>query len=575
MLHGYTGKILHVNLTDGSFQVEQPSEGFYRTYVGGSALGLYYLLKHTAAGADPLGPDNTLVFAVSGPTGAPISGQSRATVVAKSPLTGGVGDSQAGGFWPAELKFAGFDAIVIRGVSPKPVYLWIRDGEYELRDATHLWGQTTREAEDMLKQELGDKRIEVAQIGPSGEKLVRFAAIMNMSNRAHGRTGMGAVMGSKQLKAVVVRGTSKKISIADSDALKALGKYGVDEIPKVSAMEALGKYGTARIAMAHSYGDQLITRNWQSGHFGEERAKAITGETMYDTILRGAEEGKQDRLGRHTCFACTVRCKRVVEAEWNGKSIDPESGGPEYEMLATFGSYCDIDDLGALAYANQLCNQYGVDTISAGATIAFAIECFENELISVEDTGGIALRWGDADAMVAMLEHMLKREGFGDLLAEGSARAAEKIGNGAQDFVMATRKQEFPAHMPHTKRSLALIYAVNPFGPDHKSSAQDPSYKPQVYAKRAGGKLAEVGLTDPQPGRVLNKAKVEFALATQYSYSAMDTVSVCNFVFGPDWPLYSMSELAQTVSAVTGWDVTVDELQTLGARRLNMLRAFS
>jgi aldehyde:ferredoxin oxidoreductase len=574
VLHGYTGKILHVNLTDGALEVEQPSEDFYRTYMGGSALGLYYLLKHTPAGADPFGPENTLVFAISGPTGAPISGQSRCTVVAKSPLTDGVGDGQAGGFWPAELKFAGFDAIVVRGASPKPVYLWVHDGEAELRDASHLWGQATREAEAMLVEELGDERIEVAQIGPAGEKLVRYATIMNMSNRAHGRTGMGAVMGSKKLKAIAVRGTQKKISIADEETLKALTKHGVKAIPENASVEALGKYGTARVAGVHGYTDQLITRNWQSGHFGEDRTRAITGETMYDTILHGAAEGKQDRLGRDTCYACAVRCKRVVEAEWNGRSIDPESGGPEYEMLATFGSYCDIDDPLALAYTNQLCNQYGVDTISAGATIAFAIECFDNEVISVEDTGGLALRWGDAEAMIAMLEMIVEREGFGDVLAEGSARAAEKIGNGAGRYVMAVKKQEIPAHMPHTKRSLGLIYAVNPFGPDHKSNEQDPSYTPQAFEK-FGNKLGEIGLASPQDAKVLNKEKVEFALITQYTYSALDTLSVCMFVYGPGWELYGVGELAQMVSAVTGWDVTVDELQAVGARRLNLLRAFN
>lgn len=573
MLHGYTGRILHVNLTDGSLEVEEPDEAFYRVYMGGSALGLYYLLKHTPAGADPFGPENTLTFALSGPTGAPISGQSRATVTAKSPLTEGVGDSQFGGFWPAELKFAGYDALVIRGASPEPVYLWIRDGEAELRDASRLWGQTTREAEAMLVEELGDPQIEVAQVGPAGERLVRFAAIMNMSNWAAGRTGMGAVMGSKKLKAVAVRGTQKAI-VADQKALVALAKQGVKGIPENEDMDELARYGTASIVQSQNGAGGLITRNWQSGYMGEERAEAISGERMYDELLRGAAEGKQFKQGRDTCYACAVRCKRVVESEWNGKSIDPESGGPEYETVSAFGSYCDIDDLRALAYANQLCNQYGVDTISAGATMAFAIECFENGLISEQDTGGVALRWGDAGAMVAMLEQTLKREGFGDVLAEGSARAAERIGNGAGDYVMAVKKQEAPAHMPHVKRSLALIYAVNPFGADHQSSEHDPMYNPKWwddYSER----LTPLGLTHPQPPKVLNKEKVEFALKTQYAYSALDTVDVCQFVYGPAWTLYDMRDLAHMVGAVTGWDVTVDELQTLGARRLNMLRAFN
>jgi aldehyde:ferredoxin oxidoreductase len=230
--------------------------------------------------------------------------------------------------------------------------------------------------------------------------------------------------------------------------------------------------------------------------------------------------------------------------------------------------------LRALAYANQLCNQYGVDTISAGATMAFAIECFENGLITEEDTGSVTLRWGDARAMVAMLERTLKREWFGDVLAEGSARAAERVGNGAGDYVMAVKKQEAPAHMPHVKRSLALIYAVNPFGADHQSSEHDPMYNPRWWDDYAD-RLTPLGLTHPQPPKVLNKEKVEFALKTQYAYSALDTVDVCQFVYGPAWTLYDMRDLAHMVGAVTGWDVTVDELQTLGARRLNMLRAFN
>jgi aldehyde:ferredoxin oxidoreductase len=573
MQHGYAGKILHVNLTDGTLEVEEPGEAFYRTYMGGSALGLYYLLKNTPAGADPFGPENTLVFALAGATGAAISGQSRCTVTAKSPLTGAVGDSQAGGFWPAELKFAGFDAVVIAGASPKPVYLWIHDGEVELRDAAHLWGKTTRQVDAILHEELNDKQVEIAQVGPAGENLVRFAAIMNMANRAHGRTGMGAVMGSKKLKAIAVRGT-QKVNVADKKSLAALARRGVKTIPNLVDMSELAKYGTAGIIQSQNGGGGLITRNWQSGSMGEQRAEMISGETLYDELLRGAAQGKQDKLGRDTCYACAVRCKRVVEAEWQGKAINPESGGPEYETISTFGSYCDVDDLAAISYANQLCNDYGVDTISAGATLAFAIECFENGLLTEKDTGGIVLKWGDAEGMVVMLEQMLKREGIGDLLAEGSAHAAVKIGKGAEDFVMAVKKQEAPAHMPHVKRSLGLIYAVNPFGADHQSSEHDPMYA-EENQPAYGANLAQLGLTDPQPADVLNREKVNYALTTQYSYSALDTANVCQFVYGPSWTLYNMGDLAEMVGAVTGWDVTIDELQTVGARRLNMLRAFN
>lgn len=578
MLHGYAGKILHVDLTSGSLSIEEPPEDLYRTYMGGSALGLYYLLKNTPAGADPYGPENTLAFMLAGITGAPIAGQSRATVVAKSPLTGGVGDSQAGGFWPAELKFAGFDGIVIRGISPEPVYLWIDQGEVELRDAGHLWGRTTTQVDEILEEELGDKRIQVTQVGPAGEKLVRFAAILNMATRAHGRTGMGAVMGSKKLKAIVVRGGKKKLPMADPDRVRKIMQPSIAAVRGDEDVWGLAKYGTLGILESQNAVGGLPTRNYQSGWMGYDRAAAIGGERLFDDLLRGADEDKQLKLGRETCYSCAVRCKRVIEAEWQGRAIDPKSGGTEYETASVFGSYCDIDDIHAIAYANQLCNEYGVDTIAAGATMAFAINCFEQGLITADDTGGIELAWGDADAMIEMLEKTLNREGFGDVLAEGSARAGARIGNGAEDLIVAVKGTELPAHMPQVKPSLAVIYAVNPFGADHQSSEHDPSYTPELIAAspdKYGKRMADIGLTDPQPEEVLDEAKVEFALKTQYAYSALDTADACQFVFGPAWQLLGMEELAGVISAVHGEETTVADLLTLGARRLNMLRAFN
>ena len=578
MRYGYAGKILHVDLTSGSLDVEEPPDDIYRTYMGGSALGMYYLLRNTPAGADPYGPDNTLAFMLAGITGAPIAGQSRCTVVAKSPLTGGVGDSQAGGFWPAELKFAGFDGIVVIGVSPTPVYLWINQGAVELRPAEHLWGQTTREVDEALAAELDDQRIQVAQVGPAGEKLVRFAAIMNMATRAHGRTGMGAVMGSKRLKAIVVRGGKKKLPMADPDRLRAIMQPSLAQIREDPDVWGLAKYGTNEILESQNGYGGLPTRNYQSGFIGYDRAESIGGERLFNELLRGAAEDTQLKTGRETCYSCAVRCKRVVEDEWRGRSIDPESGGPEYETVSTFGSYCDIDDLRAISYASQLCNQYGVDTITAGATMAFAIECYERGLITADDTGGIELGWGDAEAMIAMLEHTLRREGFGDTLAEGSAHAAAQIGNGAEELVVAVKNQELPAHMPHVKPSLAVIYAVNPFGADHQSSEHDPNYTPEVIAAepdKYGRRMADIGLTDPQPEEALNAEKVRFALRGQYAYSALDSADVCQFVFGPAWQLLGMQELADAISAVTGEETSVDDLLTIGARRLNMLRAFN
>lgn len=568
---GYNGKILHVNLTTGELTVEAPPESFYRKYMGGSALNMHYLLKEMPAGADPLGPDNILALSVGVTTGAAVSGQSRMTATAKSPLTGAIGDAQCGGFFPAEMKFAGFDAFIIKGKAARPVYLWVNDGHYELRDASHLWGKITGEVEAILKTELGDKDIEVAQVGPAGERGVRFASIINMSNRANGRTGMGAVMGSKNLKAVVVRGKEgkKKFTVANKKGLNDLARLGAKMFP-TSDVAGLGKYGTAETTGAQQSVGMLPSFNFNSGVF--DNWEKIDGPTMYDTILLGANEDKQDLKGRDTCYSCTIRCKRVVEITEGPYKVDPHYGGPEYETTSTFGNYCGVDDLAAISYANQLCNQYGMDTISCGATIAWAMECFENGLITPEDTGGIELKFGNAAAMVKMTELIARGEGFGQILGMGSAAAAKAIGRGTEEYLITSKGQEAPAHMPQMKRSLALIYAVNPFGADHQSSEHDPVYEEKVaYPERLGS----LGLTEAQPVRSLTPEKVRFARETQYFYSLMDSVNVCQFVYGPAWQLYGPEDLLQMIQVVTGWDVTMEELQEVGERRLNMLRAFN
>ncbi len=547
MSYGYCGKVLHVDLTTGVLEVEEPEERFYRTYMGGSAMGACYLLRQTPPGADPLGPENTLCLMVGVVTGAPFSGQSRLVATAKSPLTGLVGDS-------AELKAAGFDGIVIRGRAERPVYLWVHDGQAELRDATHLWGRFTAEVEDAIWQELGDKRIRVIQCGPAAEAGVRFGAIISMASRANGRTGMGTVMAAKNLKAVAVRGSGRP-ELADPEAVQALARWGAENLEQ-SDVAGLGLFGTAEVVMPQNRAGGLPTRNWSSGFF--EQAEALSGERMAETILKE----------RHTCFGCVVRCKRVVEVSEGPFPVDPRYGGPEYETLATMGSYCGVSDLAAVARANQLCNMYGMDTIACGATIAWAMDCFERGLITAEQTDGLELRFGNAAALVEMVERIGRREGLGRVLGEGSARAAEVLGVG-RDLVVAVKGHELPAHMPQVKRSLALIYAVNPFGADHQSHEHDPSYK--EYPQR----MAELGLMDPQPSRVLNAEKVRYALYTQLFYSCLDSVSVCQFVFGPAWHLYGPSQLVDAVRAVTGWNVSLWELMKVGERRLNLLRAFN
>ena len=568
MSNGYHGKILHVNLTRRTITVEEPPEVFYRTYMGGSALNLHYLLKEMAPNVDPLGPDNILGLSVGVATGASFSGQSRMTATAKSPLTGAIGDSQCGGFWPAELKFAGFDGIIVRGKASSPVYLWIQDGKAEIRDASHLWGKVTGDVETAIREELGDQKIEVLQIGPAGEKLVRFACLINMCNRANGRTGMGAVMGSKNLKAVAVRG-SRRPEIAGKEALAEMRKWATEVFPK-SAVSGLGKFGTPGVVSVQQSTGGLPTFNFSSGVF--DGWKTIDGHNLYDTALKGRETGKQDQEGRDTCFGCIIRCKRVVEIKEGKYPVDPLYGGPEYETVATFGSYCGVDDLPATCKANEICNMFGLDTISCGATIAWAMEAFEAGAITTKDTGGIELRFGNAEAMVSLTGMIGKREGFGNLLAEGSARAAQRLGRGAE-FLITSKGQEAPAHMPQVKRSLALIYAVNPFGADHESSDHDPSY--EAGFKFFKDRLGKLGLTQGQEPHSLGPEKVKFARKTQYFFSMLDSLNLCQFACGPSWQLYGPEEIVKLLQAVTGWNVTVEELLEVGERRLNMMRAFN
>ncbi len=568
MPHGYTGKILHVDLTRGTLEVEQPPDAFYRKYMGGSAMGMAYILRDTPPGLDDpqfygaLLPENLLTIMTSVTTGAAISGQSRINVNAKSPMSGAIGDSQAGGFFPAELKFAGYDGIVIRGRSPKPVYLTILHGKAELHDASHLMGKITGEVDALLKQEVGDPKAEVMQIGPAAENGVRFSSIVNMANRHNGRTGMGLVMASKNLKAIVVRG-KQTVKPANPALFAKLSKAGPKMIPENPDVDGLGKFGTASVVMPQNAWGTLPTRNYTEGQF--ENAEAISGEKMAETIL----------IERDTCYACAVKCKRVVEVTEGPYPAEPLYGGPEYETVGTFGSYCGIGDLAAVSRANMICNMYGIDTISCGATIAFAMECFEKGIINREQTGGLELRFGDPDAMLAVLEQIGNNTGpLGSILSQGSAYAARLWGPAAEECLITVKNEEAPAHMPQAKRSLALIYAVNPFGADHQSSEHDPMYEEgagPLYLER----LALMGLKDPPPYASLGEEKVRFASLTQIFYSMLDTLELCQFVWGPAWTLYGPQETVELVQAVTGWDVTLDELMKLGERRINMMRLFN
>jgi aldehyde:ferredoxin oxidoreductase len=583
MAFGYNGKILHINLSTGKFKVETPAPEFYRKYLGGSALNCYYLYKTIPVGADPLGPENVLAVSVGVTTGAAVAGQSRVAISAKSPLTGLIGDSQAGGFFPAEMKYAGYDAFLFTGKSPKPVYLRVNDGKYELRDASHLWGKVTGDAEDLIRQELGDERIEIAQIGPAGEHEVRFAAVMNMCNRANGRTGMGAVMGSKNLKAIAVRGKQgrKDFKVAFPEEFRKLAKEGAGRL-KGSRQEAFGKLGTAGNVLGQNLTGGLPTNNFVSGEFSE--AKNISGELLYDTLLVGHSEGKQDSLGRDTCFACPIRCKRVVEINDGDFTVDKRYGGPEYETIAMLGSACGIGDLKVISKANEFCNKYGLDTISCGGTIAWAMECFEKGIITKKDTGGLDLRFGNVEPFLQIIELIAKREGFGDILALGSARAAEIIGKGSQDLLVIANKQEFPAHLPRVKVSLGINYAINPYGADHMTSGHDPMYEIKPPANDTNTNpstqtvppnFIQLGLTSPTTPRSLGPEKMRYTRITQNYASMLDSLCWCMIATGNFGGLFSPNELAEIVNFVTGWDITLEELLVIGERKYNMMRIFN
>ena len=563
MPFGYNGKILHVDLTKGTLLVEEPPESFYRKYMGGSAMGLYYILKEMPKGVDALSPDNVLTLMCGVTTGAAISGQSRINANAKSPISGAIGDSQGGGYFPAELKFAGLDGIVINGKSSKPVYLTIIDGKFELHDASHLMGRITGEVDEILKKELGDNNIEILQHGPAAEHGVLFSSLLSMSNRNNGRTGMGLVMASKNLKAVVVRG-KKKIEVDDPKGVTALNRTGPKKMPNNPDVDGTAKYGTAAVVMVQNTMGTLPTRNYNEGQL--ENPEPISGEKMAETVLKD----------RETCYACVVRCKRVVEIKDGPYKVNPYYGGPEYETIGTFGSYCGINDLAAVALASQICNEQGVDTIACGATIAFAMECYEKDIITKEQANGIDLKFGNAAAMLAALDAIVKAEGpLGKALSQGSERAAQMWGNGADECIITVKGAEAPAHMPQAKRSLGLIYAVNPFGADHQSSEHDWMIEEGMASDLYMGRLALLGMPDKLPSLSLGPDKVKFAYLTEVFYSILDTVELCQFVWGPAWTLYGPKELVDFVKAVTGWDVTLDELMTVGARRLNLMRMFN
>lgn len=554
MPNGYNGRILRVDLSAGSVQTEEYPDHFYRQYFGGEGFISYFLLKECKAGIEPLGPDNKLIFAAGPLTGAPAGGCGRHSVGGKSPLTGGYGEADSGGYWGAELKMAGFDAIIVEGKAEKPVYLFIQDGKAELRDARHLWGMKGLECQNAIRDELGDQLIKVAYIGPGGENMVRFAAVMNDLDAAAGRTGMGAVMGSKKLKAIAVRG-HQRVGIADAAAFKDIAKWIADNTPITN--KGMHDFGTARVVAALNPAGGLPTRNFQLGSI--DGANKIDGQAMLDTIF----------VKRRACYACPVQCKREVKVDKPYK-VDPRYGGPEYETIAAMGSDCGITDLPAIAKGNELANAYGLDTISCGATIAFAMECFENGLLKNKDTGGVELRFGNADAMLKMVEQIALRQGFGNTLAEGTARASRKIGPASEPYAMHIKGQELPMHEPRLKQGMGVGYAVSPTGADHCHNIHDTVYTnvgPMLEA------LYPLGILEPMAANDLSAAKIRLVKYYTEFIHFLNCAVCCYFVMSLS--LVGLERITQLVRAVTGWDTTFFELLKVGERSANLARIFN
>jgi len=551
MPYGYTGHVLHVDLSARRWWTEETDEVFRRRYFGGWGFIAYHLLKETPQGCDPLGPDNILVFATGPITGAPISGSGRHAVGAKSPLTGGFGAAEAGGFWGAELKRAGFDALVIRGKAESPVYLWIHDGEVEFRDAARLWGKPTADVQRLIKEELGDRAVRIAQIGPAGEKLVRYACIVHDLHHFAGRTGLGAVMGAKKLRAIAVRGHGK-VQIADASKLAEIRRWLEENDEQLVA--GFRENGTAGGIPYLNAAGAMPTRNFLQSHF--EKADDLSGQTMTKTIL----------VGRGSCFACVVRCKRVVEVKEGPYRVDPVYGGPEYETVAALGSLCGVGDIRAVAKANELCATYGLDTIPTGVAIAFAMECGERGLLQ-EDDSGLRLGFGEAETVLRLIEMIASRQGLGDLLAEGVRRAAERVGPEARHLAIEVKGQEVPMHEPRFKHGLGVGYAVSPTGADHIHNIHDDGY---IKETRWGFKKARpLGILEPLPRNDLGPAKVRLLVYESLWRTSYNILGLCLFL------PYDKLQVRDILQAVTGWDTSIWEILKTAQRVNAMTRIFN
>lgn len=543
----YSGKVLRVNLTNGKIWVDNHDELFYRKWVGGRGLIVYYLLKETPPNLDPFDPRNLLIFAPGILTGTILPGTGRHAVGGKSPLTGALASGEAGGWWGSECKKAGFDAVVIEGKAEKPVYLWIKDGAAEIRDASHLWGLKTVDCQTEIHRELGDYKIRVAQIGPAGEKLVRISTVMHDISRAAGRSGLGALMGSKNLKAVAVRG---KFDVGlEVKELMAITRKWILANYKNDMAWAM-KYGTAGSVKANHDAGVTAIGNYLDGSMeGIENLDAVN---IFNGLIKD----------RDTCNRCPVRCKLVASHEGD-VNINPAYGGPEYESLAGLGPMCRVNDAVAVLKANELCAAYGLDTISTGGTIAFTMECVEKKLLN---DFAFQPKFGDGDALLESIEKIAARDGLGDWMADGSARMAEKIGKGSEQMLAVAKKQEFPYHDPRLKNVIGMGYALSATGPDHMANLND------TFATWDGSdicvRLRELGMETPLKLWGISDHKIEAFFYETAFKNFLDSAVICHF-----YP-YDFQHMVDAMNGAGGWDVDMHEIIAIGERIINAARLY-
>ncbi len=537
MPNGYCGKILRVNLTDGRITEQALDERLLRQYIGGSGLAARILYDETGTQTDPLGPDNVLIFMTGPFVGSRVPASNRFAVAARSPLTGLWGESDCGGRWGGELKRAGYDGMVVTGQAAEPIYLWVEDGRAELRDARDLWGLDTYEL---------DLEGEVVSIGPAGENLVRYAAIMSggKDGRAAGRTGLGAVMGSKGLKAIAVTG-SEQVEVHDDAALAASVK-GLVRIIRENTM-GMHNNGTDNGLITFERLGGLPIKNWQLGSW-TERAEAITGARMTETIL----------TGRYACDGCPIGCGRVVEVK-EGPYALAESAGPEYETVASFGSMCLIDDLKPIAKLNELCNRYGLDTIETGSIVAFVMEARERGLLEEGPT------WGDAQGAIELVHCIAKRQGeLGRLLGEGLRPTTEKLGGRAQDFAIHVKGMALPMHDPRAYYGVSVGYGTSARGACHLQSFS------QVF-ERGVVTMPELGY-DEVPPRFETEGKGELVSKTQDLMALFDSLKLCKFtLFGE----LKLTPILEWFNHITGWGLSQEDFMEIGERISNLKRMYN